>query len=88
MPDLNFSIDLHRHPQYKAFARAHKTDGLPPEPQSLSPANRSSLWYYDPPSLADKLLNIFFERDQILTNKFYCIALWTITRYGTGNGLH
>ncbi len=61
MPDLNFSIDLHRHPQYKAFARAHKVNGQPPETQSPSPSNRSSLWYYDPPTLADKLLNIFLS---------------------------
>jgi hypothetical protein len=61
MSDLNFSIDLHRHPQYKAFARAHKNDGQPPEPQSASASNRSSLWYYDPPSLTDKLLNIFLS---------------------------
>jgi microsomal dipeptidase-like Zn-dependent dipeptidase len=61
MPDLNFSIDLHRHPQYKAFARAHKVDGDPPEAQSSSASNRSSLWYYDPPSPIDKLLNIFLS---------------------------
>jgi Membrane dipeptidase (Peptidase family M19) len=61
MPNLNFSIDLHCHPQYKAFARAHTENGQPPEPQSASSANRSSLWYYDPPGLSDKLLQIFLS---------------------------
>ncbi len=61
MPGLHFSIDLHRHPQYKPFARAHRANGGPPEPQSPSPSNRSCLWYYDPPSLSDKLLNVFLS---------------------------
>lgn len=58
MPNLNFSIDLHCHPQYKAFARAHTENGMPPKPQSSSPSDRSSLWHYDPPSLSDKLVQI------------------------------
>lgn len=61
MPNLNFSIDLHCHPQYKAFARAHTDSSKPPVPQSASPSGRSSLWHYDPPSLGDKLLNIFLS---------------------------
>ncbi len=61
MPTLNFSIDLHCHPQYKAFAKAHKETGKKPEPQSTSASNKSSLWYYNPPTLSDKLLNIFLS---------------------------
>jgi len=59
MPNLNFAIDLHCHPQYKAFARSHATDGQPPLPQSNSAGQRSSLWHYDPPRLTDKLANYF-----------------------------
>ncbi len=59
MPAINFSIDLHCHPNYKTFARAHDQDGQPPLPQSNSIRNRSSLWYYDPPSVTDKLANFF-----------------------------
>ena len=38
MPNLNFSMDLHCHPNYKAFAKAHATDGQPPLRQSNQPA--------------------------------------------------
>jgi microsomal dipeptidase-like Zn-dependent dipeptidase len=59
MPNLNFYIDLHCHPNYKPFARAHKEDGQPPVAQTISPSNKTSLWYYNPPSLTDKLANYF-----------------------------
>jgi hypothetical protein len=59
MLTLNFSIDLHCHPNYKPFARAHAEDGQPPLPQSSSVSSRSSLWHYNPPSLTDKLANYF-----------------------------
>lgn len=61
MPDLDFSIDLHCHPQYKPFGRAHTDSSKPPVPQSTSASARNSLWYYDPPSLSDKLLNYFLS---------------------------
>lgn len=61
MPELDFSIDLHCHPQYKPFGRAHTDSSKPPAPQSTSASARSSLWYYDPPSLGDKLLNYFLS---------------------------
>ena len=57
MPNLNFSIDLHCHPNYKTFARAYKTDGEPPVAQVVSPSHKSSLWHYSPPSITDKLAN-------------------------------
>ena len=59
MPNLNFSIDLHCHPNYKPFARAHRKDGLPPDVQNASPSSKSSLWHYNPPSITDKLANYF-----------------------------
>lgn len=45
-------IDLHTHPNYKPFAWAHK-QGQPFQ-MGLTSTDRSSLWYYDPPSLFDK----------------------------------
>ena len=61
MPELTFSIDLHCHPQYKSFGKAHKDSDEQPEAQSASPSGKSSLWHYNPPSLTDKLLNIFLS---------------------------
>jgi microsomal dipeptidase-like Zn-dependent dipeptidase len=61
MPTLNFSIDLHCHPNYKAFARAHTKNGQPPAPQSNSTAQKSSLWHYSPPGIGDKLVQYFLS---------------------------
>jgi hypothetical protein len=55
MPDIDFSIDLHTHPTYKALGRSFSANT---GNQSNNVNDRSSLWYYDPPSLTDKLLNI------------------------------
>jgi len=75
MAELNFYIDFHCHPNYKSFARAHMDDGKAPSPQSSSVNNRSSLWYYDPPSVTDKLANYFLSitkfRQNNLTAAFY-----------------
>ncbi|MBI1342086.1 MAG: peptidase M19 [Terrimonas sp.] len=61
MPPLNFFIDIHCHPNYKPFARAHRQSGRVPGPQGPSTNQRSSLWYYDPPVLTDKLANYFLS---------------------------
>jgi microsomal dipeptidase-like Zn-dependent dipeptidase len=61
MPEITFSIDLHCHPQYKPFGKAHKDSDEQPEAQSTSPSGKSSLWHYNPPTLSDKLLNIFLS---------------------------
>src|SRR5689334_12587604 len=74
MPNLNFSIDLHCHPNYKAFARAHAEDGAVPEPQSGSSGNRSSLWFYDPPSVTDKLANYFLSITKFRQHNFTAAA--------------
>ncbi|MFM9911029.1 MAG: hypothetical protein ACKVOW_16940 [Chitinophagaceae bacterium] len=75
MPNIHFSIDLHCHPNYKSFARAHTQNGEPPIPQNSSPSHRSSLWFYDPPSVTDKLANYFLGitkfRQSNLTAAFY-----------------
>lgn len=61
MSAFNFSIDLHCHPQYKPFGRAHTDSSKPPGKQSNSASSKSSLWHYNPPSLSDKLLNYFLS---------------------------
>ena len=66
MPFQNFSIDLHCHPQYKPFGRAHTDCSKKPLPQSSSTASRSSLFYYDPPAIGDKLLNYFLSITKFL----------------------
>lgn len=55
-----FYIDLHCHPNYKPFARAHAKDGSV-LPMSTSTNDRSSLWYYDSPSLFDKIVQLFLS---------------------------
>lgn len=57
MPIINFSIDLHAHPNYKAFARAFRDDSDAPDAQSTSPSHPNSLWFYNPPSIVDKAIN-------------------------------
>jgi len=55
MPSTDFIIDLHVHPNYKPFGRSFETE---PGTQSSNPNNRNSLWFYDPPTIIDKFLNI------------------------------
>jgi microsomal dipeptidase-like Zn-dependent dipeptidase len=54
VPITDFTIDLHTHPNYKAFGRSFRTT---PGTQSNSSTDRSSLWFYDAPTFVDKLLN-------------------------------
>ncbi|MDQ6813023.1 MAG: dipeptidase [Bacteroidota bacterium] len=51
MLSIDFSIDLHCHPTLKPMG--HSTNGS----QSSDPNDKSSLWFYDPPGVTDKLLN-------------------------------
>lgn len=67
---LNFSIDLHCHPNYKPFARAHTENGEPPVAQSTSASHRSSLWHYDPPTITDKLANYVLSITKFSQNNF------------------
>jgi hypothetical protein len=87
MPNLNFAIDLHCHPQYKAFGKAHKENGKKPEDQSTSASSRSSLWYYNPPTLDDKLLNYFLSVTKFsqtnLTASIYGRLLVMVVGLGT-----
>jgi len=54
MPAIDFSIDIHVHPTYKPMGHAFKEDE---HTQSADPAEKTSLWYYNPPSPVDKILN-------------------------------
>lgn len=54
MPSLDFSIDLHCHPQYKPMGKSY---GAIQGVQSEKPNEKASMWHYNPPTDADKLLN-------------------------------
>ena len=54
MPNIDFSIDIHTHASYKPLARSFpKSTGT----QSASVSDKNNIWFYDPASLTDKLLN-------------------------------
>ena len=54
MPNIDFSIDMHCHPTYKPLGKSYNTN---PGVQSSNNDDQNSMWYYDPPSLFDKILN-------------------------------
>ncbi|OLY91703.1 Membrane dipeptidase (Peptidase family M19) [Cnuella takakiae] len=54
MPSLDFSIDLHCHPQYKPMGKSY---GAIQGVQSEKPNEKASMWHYNPPTDVDKLLN-------------------------------
>ncbi len=54
MPNIDFSIDIHTHASYKPFGKSFsKSTGR----QSASVGDKTSLWFYNPASVADKLIN-------------------------------
>mgnify|MGYP000181521894 CR=1 FL=1 len=55
MLPIDFSIDLHTHPAYKPFGKSF--GGTNPGAQSSRSRDKNNLYYYDPPSLSDKLIN-------------------------------
>ncbi|GEO07960.1 membrane dipeptidase [Segetibacter aerophilus] len=69
MLSIDFSIDLHCHPTLKPIGHSSGT-------QSIDPANKSSLWFYDPPKLSEKLLN------QVLSVTKFSQANLTACAYG------
>ncbi len=54
MLSIDFSVDLHCHPTYKPLGKSSLSN---PGNQSADPNDKSSLWYYDSPSISDKLIN-------------------------------
>lgn len=55
MLPIDFSIDLHTHPAYKPYGKSFGTTN--PGAQSSRSGDKSNLYYYNPPSLSDKLIN-------------------------------
>ena len=51
----DFYVDLHCHPALKPFGKSFNYQ--PPGIQGKRRSSKRNLWYYDPPSLLDKLLN-------------------------------
>ncbi|WP_207425071.1 membrane dipeptidase [Pedobacter sp. SYSU D00535] len=74
MLNLDFSIDLHCHPTYKPMGHSYKREKLK---QSKDPAERSSMWFYNPPSVGDKVLN------QLLSVTKFSQANLTACYYGS-----
>jgi microsomal dipeptidase-like Zn-dependent dipeptidase len=70
MLSIDFSVDLHCHPTLKPMG--HSPSGS----QSSNPNDKSSLWYYDPPSVSDKLLN------QVISVTKFSQANFTACAYG------
>ncbi len=54
MLSIDFSIDLHCHPTLKPLGRSSLSN---PGNQSADTNDKSSSWFYDPPSISDKLIN-------------------------------
>lgn len=54
MLSIDFSIDIHCHPTLKAMGKATSDNTAN---QSTDTNDKSSLWFYDPPGVSDKLLN-------------------------------
>jgi microsomal dipeptidase-like Zn-dependent dipeptidase len=79
MPNIDFSIDLHAHPTYKALGRSFQNN---PGNQSNSVNDKNSLWHYDPPTLIDKLLNVIGSLTKFSQANFTAGIygkLWVIT---------
>ncbi len=79
MPNIDFSIDLHTHPNYKPLGRSFQTT---PGQQSNSINSRNNLWYYDRPTFLDKLLNIIGGLTKFSQTNFTAGSygkLWVIT---------
>ncbi len=78
MLSIDFSIDLHCHTALKPLGRSSLTD---PGNQSADPNDKSSLWFYDPPSVTDKLLNEIVSLTKFSQSNFTACAygkVWVI----------
>ena len=56
MLPYNQFIDIHCHPTMKPYGKSFRRNGTS-RGQSPNPRNKTSLWNYDPPTIADKLIN-------------------------------
>jgi microsomal dipeptidase-like Zn-dependent dipeptidase len=70
----NIIVDLHCHPAMKPYGRSFDNPTLARQ-NTLDTSDRSSIWYYDPPSVSDKLFNYVFGltkfRQSDLTSSLY-----------------
>ncbi len=79
MPNSDFTIDLHTHATYKPFGKSFQSNA---GKQSGSVSDKTSLWFYNPPTLSDKLLNYIggltkFSQTNFTANTYG--RLWVIT---------
>ena len=93
MSEFNHYIDLHCHPALKPFGKSFKKN--PVGQQSPDPKKNTSLWYYDPPSIWDKLLNYATKLTKFRQSSFstlakggvhtVCIALYPLEKWFVRN---
>jgi len=72
MPNFEHFIDLHCHPALKPFGKSFKYK--PVGRQREDSKHITSLWYYDPPSLGDKLLNYATKLTKFRQSNFTSLA--------------
>ncbi|MCE2612169.1 dipeptidase [Flavobacteriaceae bacterium D16] len=65
-------VDLHCHPSLKPFGKSfnYKPSGI----QGKRRSSKRNLWYFDPPSLLDKLLNYFTGLTKFSQSNFSSLA--------------
>lgn len=68
MPPKNFFTDIHCHPTLKPYGRS--ADGSHPD----SPSSKASVWYYDPPTVLDKLADIALSVARYSQSDFSTLA--------------
>jgi len=50
---MNYFADIHSHPTMKSYGHS-----FPTKENSKNPLSNSSIWYYDPPNILDKLIDL------------------------------
>ena len=65
-------VDLHCHPSLKPFGKSFNYD--PPGIQGKRRSSKRNLWYFDPPSVLDKLLNYFTGLTKFSQSNFSSLA--------------
>ncbi len=69
-------VDLHCHPSLKPFGKSFNYE--PPGIQGKRRSSKRSLWYYDPPSVFDKLLNYATGLTKFSQSNFTSLANGTV----------
>ena len=91
----NDYIDLHCHPALKPFGRSFNS--IPVGMNSSDRRRKRSIWYYDPPSVFDKLLNYFSGLTKFSQANFtaltlggvstVCVSLYPLEKWFVRNNL-